>query len=252
VSFRIIPVIDLKGGMAVHAVGGRRDQYRPLRSIWQARPSPIALAAAMRDGLGIDRIYLADLDAIGGNAPDLGVYEAIIATGMTLWLDAGIRDLGRLGPLIGLDPRRTRLVVGLESVGGPADLERIIDRVGMERVIFSIDLDDGRARLASGAEWPGTKPHEIAGLAIDRGVREIILLDLARVGTGRGVGTVDLMLRMLEDHPRVAVSVGGGIRGIDDVLRMKEQGASAVLVGSAIHDGRIGHLELERVVEATG
>src|SRR5438445_9777678 len=61
VSFRVIPVIDLKGGMAVHAVGGRRDQYRPLRSVWQGSPSPIELAAALRSGLGIDCIYLADL-----------------------------------------------------------------------------------------------------------------------------------------------------------------------------------------------
>ena len=69
-SFRVIPVIDLKGGMAVHAVGGRRDQYRPLRSVWQASASPIALAAALRDDLGIDRLYLADLDAIEGRPPD--------------------------------------------------------------------------------------------------------------------------------------------------------------------------------------
>ncbi len=45
---------------------------------------------------------------------------------------------------------------------------------------------------------------------------------------------------------------GGGIRGAEDVLAVKEAGASAALVGSAIHDGRIGRVELERIAEEAG
>ena len=233
--------------MAVHAVGGRRDQYRPLRGIWQASGSPIGLAVALRDGLGADHLYLADLDAIAGRLPDRDVYEGIIAAGMTLWLDAGVGDLARLEPLLDLDPDRSRLVLGLESVAGPDELARLVGRIGAGRAIFSLDLDDQRPRIAAGAAWPGQEPDEIADRAIACGVRTLILLDLARVGTGRGIGTGDLLTRLRTHHPSVAVSVGGGIRGIDDVLRMKELGASAVLVGSAIHDGRIGRRELERI-----
>jgi phosphoribosylformimino-5-aminoimidazole carboxamide ribotide isomerase len=235
------------GGMAVHAVGGRRDQYRPLRSIWQASGSPIGLAAALRDGLGADHLYLADLDAIAGRSPHREVYEGMIAAGMTLWLDAGVGDLARLAPLLDLDPDRSRLVLGLESVAGPDELEDLVGHIGASRAFFSVDMDDQEPRIAAGAAWPGDKPEEIADQAIACGVRTLILLDLARVGTGHGIGTGDQLVRIRTAHPTVAVSAGGGIRGIDDVLRMKELGASAVLVGSAIHDGRIARRELERI-----
>ena len=33
---RIFPVLDLKGGQAVHALGGDRDHYRPVRSVLHA------------------------------------------------------------------------------------------------------------------------------------------------------------------------------------------------------------------------
>ncbi len=102
VSFRVVPVIDLKGGMAVHAVAGRRDQYRPLRSVWQASALPTALAAAIREGLRVPTLYLADLDAINGRSPAIELYDRITAEGLELWLDAGVGDVARLAPLLGL------------------------------------------------------------------------------------------------------------------------------------------------------
>jgi phosphoribosylformimino-5-aminoimidazole carboxamide ribotide isomerase len=252
VSFRVIPVIDLKGGMAVHAVGSRRDQYRPLRSIWQASVSPIELAAALRDGLGIDGLYLADLDAIEGRPPAFETLERLAAERLHLWLDAGVRGPLTLEPLLNLAPDRVQIVVGLESVAGPATLAEIMRRVGPDRAIFSLDLDEGRPRIASGASWSSDEPLEIASQAVGLGVRRLILLDLARVGTDGGIGTEDLLIQLRARHPAVSVCVGGGIRGIDDVLRMKERGASAVLVGSAIHAGRIGRRELERIATRAG
>ena len=63
----VIGVIDLKGGVAVHAVRGERERYRPVRSALAARAEPIAVAAGLR-ALGLDELYVADLDAIAGGA----------------------------------------------------------------------------------------------------------------------------------------------------------------------------------------
>ena len=90
--FRVVPVIDLKGGRAVHAVGGQRDQYQPLRGIWQASPHPERLARALRDGLGLDALYLADLDAIQGGRPGTAIYRQLDSLGLDLWIDAGLRE----------------------------------------------------------------------------------------------------------------------------------------------------------------
>ena len=52
-AMRVIPVIDLKGGAAVHAVRGERERYRPLDSTLAAGSDPVEVARAVRDALGL-------------------------------------------------------------------------------------------------------------------------------------------------------------------------------------------------------
>ena len=66
-GMRVVGVIDLKDGTAVHAVRGERERYRPVSSVIAGDDGdPLALARAFRSELGLDDLYVADLDAIGG------------------------------------------------------------------------------------------------------------------------------------------------------------------------------------------
>ena len=69
------------------------------------------------------------------------------------------------------------------------------------------------------------------------GGRHIVLLDLARVGTGRGPETWTACAGLVRRHPGLVVYVGGGIRGWDDIRRLEAAGADGVLLASALHDG---------------
>ena len=89
---------------------------------------PIAIARAYRDVLGLNELYLADLDAIAGKRPDGRLYADLRAQGLNLWIDAGIKDPHDLDVLVELG--NTTLVVGLETVRGPDALGSIVDRVG--------------------------------------------------------------------------------------------------------------------------
>src|SRR5262245_10622635 len=111
--FRVVPVLDLKEGRAVHAVGGRRQHYQPLRSILHTNSRPIPLARAIRDLLGLETLYLADLDAIAGRPANLVLYQELVALGLHLWVDAGLRDVRSAAPLLELDGSGSTLVVGL-------------------------------------------------------------------------------------------------------------------------------------------
>lgn len=235
-------MLDVQNGRAVHAVAGDRAHYRPLRSILHPEPEPLALARACRERLGATELYLADLDAIAGAPPATELYQAIAELGLTLWLDAGIRDAGDLPPL-----RATPgvLVLGLETLAGPEALRRIVldhgsdDRDG--RLALSLDLRDNRPVVARGADWGSPYPAQLIrragrfGLAF---VRRLIVLDLARVGTGQGPGTLNL-IRELRRRPGKEIVAGGGVAGPDDLRALEDAGASAVLVGSALHDGRL-------------
>jgi phosphoribosylformimino-5-aminoimidazole carboxamide ribotide isomerase len=246
-SFQIIPVLDLKSGRAVHAVAGRRAYYQPVQSILHATSDPIELAAALRELLGHSALYLADLDAIAGEAPDLALYQELISAGFYLIVDAGLRDLRSAERLLSLARSSSAIVAGLETLEGPRALGDIVQALGPSRTIFSLDLDEGRARKPAQSSWNSDDPFELACEAIGCGARHVLLLDVARVGTGRGSGSEGLIAQIRAKNPEVQISIGGGISGIAEVLDLKNAGASAVLVASAIHDGRIGRPELQSV-----
>jgi phosphoribosylformimino-5-aminoimidazole carboxamide ribotide isomerase len=247
-SFEVIPVLDLKSGRAVAALAGDRDHYQPVRSILHATSNPLDLARAFRETLDLRTLYLADLDSIAGSAAAVSLYEDLISIDLHLMVDAGLRNLRSAGRLLDLDPASCTIVAGLETLVGPRALAEILAKIGPERTILSLDLVSGRPRIATPGAWKSNDPIEIAHEAVEHGARRLLLLDLARVGTGRGVGTLSLLSRIRADHPEVQVSAGGGIAGIADVLKLKDSGASAALVASAFHDGRIGPRELALLV----
>jgi phosphoribosylformimino-5-aminoimidazole carboxamide ribotide isomerase len=245
--FRVIPALDLKRGRAVHAVAGRRAYYEPLRSLLHPDADPIGIARALRDKLGFLTLYLADLDAIEGSPPDVALYRALLNLRLHLWIDAGTRSVVSLASMLELDAATCTIVVGLETIGGPGALAEILGRTGPERIIFSVDLCDERPRMAPEHSW---KTVDAAGVALEvvrLGVRELLLIDLARVGTGRGLGTEGLVEQIRAASPGVALCVGGGISSIEEVLRLSGAHVSGVLISSALHDGRIGTRELARL-----
>jgi phosphoribosylformimino-5-aminoimidazole carboxamide ribotide isomerase len=131
------------------------------------------------------------------------------------------------------------LILGLETLAGRDALRAIGSMVDPARLAFSLDSRDGRPLLAPGADWGTDDPLRLAALALDVGIRRLILLDLTRVGTGRGVGTVALLQTLRRRSPECELVAGGGVAGRDDLKALEDAGASAALVGSALHDGRL-------------
>jgi phosphoribosylformimino-5-aminoimidazole carboxamide ribotide isomerase len=235
----ILPVLDLMHGQIVRGIAGRRHEYRPIVSTLVDSADPLAVAEAIRGRFGFDEFYLADLDAIQSGRPALDLYEQLQQAGFRLWIDAGIRT-SRDDVLASLIAAETAsIVVGLESIDGPDQLQQIVQRAGVERTVFSLDMKAGRP-LGRTELWHSDDPWTIAVRAITAlGVRRLIVLDLAKVGMSAGVGTQDLCKRLRQANPDVQISAGGGVRDIDDVRRLEENGVDYVLVASALHDGRI-------------
>lgn len=234
----IIPVIDLRAGQAVQAIAGRRSEYRPVRSILSAKAQPRALACAFAERLGLRELYLADLDAILGGEPDWGTYDQLLAAGSKLWIDAGIGELGQAECLAAFHPQITGIIAGLETLPDRAILAALVEAVGPERLVFSLDLRAGKP-LTRSPKWQNIPPFEIAQAAIELGVRRMIVLDLARVGVNTGTGTADLCRVLRTLSPAVELIAGGGVRGRQDLQRLAAAGCQGALVASALHDGRL-------------
>ncbi len=237
---RIIPVLDLKGGRAVHAIKGDRGRYGPLRSVFHPKPDPVGLARGLLDQFGAAEVYVADLDAIDRRAePAWGTFRAILDLGLSLRLDLGVEG----GPL---DPRivgwpEVRVVAGTETLRGPEALARMVDQVGPDRITLGLDLRDGVPILPRNPTWLGDLSSEsnLVAQAVEAGARSIIRLDLIAVGTNRGVAAIPPASSLGPPEPGIEWITGGGVAGLADLAALARLGYSAALVGSAIHDGRI-------------
>jgi phosphoribosylformimino-5-aminoimidazole carboxamide ribotide isomerase len=233
---KLLPVIDVRGGMVVRAVAGRRSDYRPLVSQLTSSVEPVTVARAIHERFGWREFYVADLNAISSGEPSLGLYETLRADGFRLWLDAGVRDVDDSQRLadIGIE----QVVVGLETVQGPDAWHSMVQRIGAGRLVFSLDLIHGKP-IADSEVWEVGDVKRIVDRVVRDGGQQLIILDLGRVGMRCGTGTDVLCADIVRCHPELAVYAGGGVRDQTDIDQLAQAGAAGVLLSSAIHDGSL-------------
>lgn len=255
-------VVDLAGGLAVHARGGDRRGYGPVARVADSDVAgdAVRLACLYRAHWGITDVYVADLDAIAARPLQADAVRRLVATGLRVWLDAGVGDDDAASAAFDLGVHR--VVVGLETLPTFAHLDRICQGLPAGCTAFSLDLRDGMplrplAGISAGPSLaPGSghaalsvpdarstprgpaTPEAIAVRAVRAGAGALIVLDLARVGAGAGLD-MRLLSRIREAVPGVTLLVGGGVRHDHDVAVARSLGCDGVLVATALHTGAI-------------
>jgi phosphoribosylformimino-5-aminoimidazole carboxamide ribotide isomerase len=234
---RIIPVLDLMHGQVVRGIGGLRENYEPIAGPLSGSRKPHEIAGELLQWSRATELYLADLDAIMGKARvSTAVLKTVAEYTVTTWLDAGIGLKLTVTDLPALP--HVRPVVGSETCGGPETLRKAIAAVNGRVIAFSLDLKHGRL-LGNWQNWglEGDRDAlQLARCVLELGIRALIVLDLARVGTGTGTGTEPLLRAIRAEFPGVDLIAGGGVRTWADVERLGEAGATGVLVASALHE----------------
>ena len=240
-KLKIIPVLDILDGVAVHAVRGRRKEYKPLGSELVASADPLEVAVVFKN-LGFNELYVADLDAISGKKPNIHIIKRISdETRLRLMVDAGVADLPRAEEL--LKNHVSKVVIGTETLPTIRFVGEAIECFGKNRVVVSLDLKDGKV-LGTPELGKFKNPADILRGLQEMGLEQIIILDLSRVGSDEGVNMP--LLREILGRFKLKVLVGGGVRDLKDLLELERMGVFGVLLATALHSGRI------RVEEARG
>ncbi len=238
---KVIPVIDILNGVAVHAIRGRRSEYKPLQSVLCQSAEPLEVAGAFKAS-GFTDLYIADLDAIIDCSTDFEALKHIVDdTELQLMVDAGITNMDRAQRL--LDAGVSKLIVGTETLQRKGFVVQAVQRFGRDRVVVSLDLRGGKVLVKLGFDGC-SDPLCLLREFRDMGVSEVIVLDLMRVGSNEGVN-VEFLKRVIREVG-VDVFVGGGIRGIDDLVELRAMGVSGALVATAIHTGEISIQDLKQ------
>ncbi len=238
---RVIPVIDILNSVVVRGVAGQRAEYRPIESCLCDSAEPLAVANAFRNEFGLSTLYVADLDAIQNAEPNFETYEALLADGFELLIDAGLRSTFDAETL--LMAGASKIIVGLETWPSLATLEMMLQKFGPERVIFSLDLKNGRP-IRKLDDVLSDDPIDIGCAVIECGVRELIVLDLAAVGVASGPTTLEICQELQDFARKLKLITGGGIRSSADLATLREAKVDGALVASAFHDGSIASSDL--------
>jgi phosphoribosylformimino-5-aminoimidazole carboxamide ribotide isomerase len=236
---RIIPVIDLLGGQVVHAVKGERQHYLPVKSVLCSTPDPIAIARAFRDRLGLNEIYIADLDALqsAGNSTHRETI-AILAQKehINILLDAGVSDIESARAWLDLGIHK--IIIGSETMNAWDALKDIPAAISPDRLIFSLDLRAGKI-LSRYPALAAMAPMEALRNLHSAGWPEIILLDLNRVGSESGIDH-PFLAGARTAFPDLSLLIGGGISSTEELAGLKARGIAGVLLATALHRGTIG------------
>ena len=180
---RVVGVIDLKDAMAVHAVRGERERYRPVHSV---------LASDDGDPLRSRVGFGPNWGSTSCTSPTSTRSRAWASTAPTSvrwrvrrasWSMPASARRNRHGRCWQLGARR--VIVGTETLPGPAALDRLLAELPEGAVVLSIDLRDGRL-LSPDPDLAGLPALDAVARLHRPGLREAIVLDLARVGSGAG------------------------------------------------------------------
>lgn len=243
---RVIAAVDLLHGQVVRGIAGNRGDYRPIQTMLCATSEPVDVINALRQECGIGEFYIADLDAILQGQRNWKFYEFLEKEGLKFWLDAGLRSFQQLRELSSCGIRR--IVIGLETWSGLHDL-----KLGLmeykANIMFSLDMKGGQL-LNQSVTWDGLTPDELVLQLSQTELKELFLLDLATVGTGKGLPTISLLRQAKSLKNDWQIITGGGVRGLQDLYDLKENGADGCVLASALHDGSISREQLLELIES--
>jgi phosphoribosylformimino-5-aminoimidazole carboxamide ribotide isomerase len=227
-TMQIIPVIDLKDGVAVHARQGKRDTYRPIHTALCPSADIFDVINAYLNLYEFRTFYIADLDALEKK----GGHETLIHSVAErfpehiFWLDSGLPPC----PLAGSSLKNIKTVLGSESFLN--DTVNLLDTYYPKDIILSLDYSE---KASLGASSLFTTP--------DFWPNDIIVMTLDRVGSDWGPD-LEKLSAFCGNHPDKNFIAAGGIRNLEDLLALKTIGIRQALIASSLHSGAIGRAEL--------
>ncbi len=236
-GFEVIPAIDVQEGRVVQLVGGERGTGREYGD-------PAAAAGRWIDA-GAETLHLIDLDgAFEGERANADAIEAIARTvDADVQVGGGIRTAADARALLasGVD----RVILGTAAVENP-DLVAEIAADYPEGVMVSLDAKGGEVVVEGWTEGTGLGPAEAATRYEDLGAAAILFTDVDIEGRLEGVRTEPV--KAVVEAVEIPVVASGGVATIEDVLALREAGAAATVVGSALYEGRFTLAEARRAL----
>jgi len=219
----IIPVIDVIRGKVVHASGGDRSYYLPLKSILTTSDKPIQVIKDILTYYPFTTFYIADLDAIVDGDINDNLYRHLAEhfPQLSIWLDAGIRIKDTWQKLIKY--ANIYPVIGSETL---QDISWLQDDSVRKKSMISLDFKRGeflgdKRLLSQTASW----------------TKQVIAMNLDCIGSSCGPDIA--LFERLKKLSGNEIIAAGGVRDVNDLKQLNQHCIERVLVASALHNGKL-------------
>ncbi len=224
---RLVAAVDLRDGI-VRVAGWERDANASLEQILQTI-----------EATGIEEILVTDISRDGVmRGPSFDLYRRLRAvTSLRIIASGGVSNvhdvvsLSRLSNVGGC-------VIGRALLERQVSIAEATARVAVpdvipQRIIPCLDVRDGR--VVKGVNFEQIRdagnPVECARRYEDEGADELVILDIS--ATDRRVATAVETVRRVAGEIYIPLTVGGGVRTVEDFRALLRAGADRVAINSA-------------------
>ena len=224
---RIVPAVDLHNG-AIRVAGWTRHTETPLDSV-----------LPRIERTGIREILVTDIGRDGVLAgPSLALYRSLAKkTRLRVIASGGVAAPGDIVSLARLQ-NVSGCVVGRALLDRRFTFDEAAERAAApntipDRIIPCLDIRDGR--VVKGVSFAGIRdagdPVECVRRYEAEGADEIVVLDIS--ATDRGVSSAIETIRAIAEAIFIPLTVGGGVRTIEDFRALLRAGADRVAINTA-------------------
>lgn len=238
----IIPSLEIKKGLCARTISGIKGYTYSHDPVEVARLWRLENAKALHvtDVDGVEAGHLVNLD---------DVKKIVTKVDIPVVLGGGIRSLADARKA--LDAGVYRVVIGTVFIENPDEAIRILDMFGDRKVAIGINAKNYHVRIKGGQENSYLTPISTVINAKESGFKRAIYTDVVEDQTGR-YPRFDA-IRFLAEKSGMHLTVSGGIRGLEDLMRLQElepSGVDSVIVGRALYENRFSCQGLWRLCEA--
>ncbi len=217
----LILAVDLKAGLVVHGVSGKRKSYRPLT--WGLSPS--AEPGEYVEALSPRYLYIADLDRITGAGDHTAQIMACSALVDACYVDRGCRN-----------PSEYLNIPGIIDIAATETTYSTLQKY--PGGYLSIDMKAERVLPT------GEHPRDLLKKACEWNFSGAIILNIGAVGTGRGLN--ESLLAGMKELFEKPLLYGGGVATPGDLDTLAKIGFDGAIIATAIHRGNIPLADLRR------
>lgn len=225
---KIIPAIDLLEGKVVRLLKGDPSN----KVVYSDEPINVA---RKWESEGVDSLHIVDLDAALTRGNNTSIINNIIETiNIPVQVAGGIRSFDLAQTLLN---SADRIVLGTLAYKDPINVKKLVKEFGSNRIIIAIDQMNGKVMIDGWRKSSGMTIVDAIEMFKQIGGKYFLLTSIDRDGTLFGPD-IEILSKICRIN-NVNIIASGGISKNEDIIKVKEVGAYAVILGKALYDRKI-------------